>query len=200
MYKLIIRLSLFCFGVFLLGIGISCFIVSGLGSDAMSTFAQGIAKQFSISQADGNNIISLSMVVSAFMLDRSQIGIGTIIQPFICSLSIQLGMELLPKTSGTSSYMIYFIGLLLMSISIAITAEINCGKTPYDALIFALMKRFNKKYNFIRWIQDLAMLIIGVMLGGTYGFGTIITLLLLGTTAMILMKYIRKMSFVKITQ
>lgn len=195
--QLMLGFILFCFGSFILGIAISCFIVSGLGSDAMSTFAQGIGQQFLISQGSANAIISFIMVSFAFVVDKKQIGIGTVIQPFICSYAIQLGLKVLPNMSGILLYLIYFIGLLLMGISIGITSKTNYGKTPYDSLIFALMNKFNKKYRVIRWIEDLIMLVVGIMLGGKYGIGTIITLLFVGIIAMFVMNYIEIKYFTK---
>ncbi|MDV3428457.1 MAG: hypothetical protein LIR50_15805 [Bacillota bacterium] len=185
------KLFTFCCGAFLLGLGVAYFYKSEFGSDALSSFVQGLNCQIAISQGIWNAIIAYVMVLMALLLDKKQVGLGTIIHPFICSYAINIGISLISSPNSKIIAIKYLLlGIFLIALSIAVTVKLNCGKSPYDAVIFAFMKRFNLKYNVIRWVMDGSMLITGVLLGGTFGVGTILILLVLGNLVMIFMKLI----------
>ena len=154
----IFRLFIFCCGAFLLGLGVAYFYKSELGADAMSSFVQGLNCQIHLSQGIWNSIVSISMVLTALYLDKKQVGLGTIIYPFICSYAINLGISIIPSSNSNMITIEYlFLGVFLVALSIAVTVKLNCGKDPYDAVIFAFMNRFNLKYNVIRWTMDGSM-------------------------------------------
>lgn len=196
----IFRLFIFCFGAFLLGIGIAYLIKAKYGSDAMSSFVQGLNCQIPLSQGTWNAIISYGMLLMALFLDKKQVGFGTIIHPFICSYAINFGISLIPSPNSNTMAITYLLlGVLFFAISIAVTVKSNCGKSPYDAIIFAFMDRFNLKYNVVRWVMDGSMLVIGALLGGTFGVGTIFILLVIGKLAMLFMNCFDKLLLFAIT-
>lgn len=190
----IFRLFIFCCGSFLLGFGIAYFIKAKYGSDAMSSFVQGLNYQIPLSQGIWNAIVSYVMVFMAFLIDKKQVGFGTIIYPFICSYAINCGISLISSPGSNIIAIKYLLlGVFFMAAAIAITVKSNCGKSPYDAIIFAVMNRLNLKYNAVRWIMDISMLVIGVLLGGTFGVGTIFILLVIGNLAMLFMNCFDKL-------
>ena len=66
------------------------------------------------------------------------------------------------------------------AVEIAFTIRADMGKSPYDAFIFAVMPRAGKGYAVIRWGMDAAWLAAGALLGGVWGVGTVLALVLIG--------------------
>lgn len=167
-----------------LGVGCGLLIIAGLGSDSMSTLIEGISLTTKISFSNVNLILNLSILVLAYLSGRNNVGLASVLYPFFVSVGISISTKLV---SGIDSLIIniilFIIGFILMVLAIGLNSKCECGKNPYDALCFNLANIFKVKYSVIRTSIDLLMLIVGILLHGTYGIGTIIAAFMMGTVA-----------------
>lgn len=193
--RLLFHLTISSISALILGFGCVFFVQASLGSDAMTTLMNGMEMILGCTLSQCNLIINIVMIILAFLIDRKQIGIGSILYPIVSSQGISLGFMLIPVFNTYMQIIGYLCGIILLSVAIAIAAKTDCGKNPYDALCFAIMSKRNVKYNLIRSVLDAIMLIIGVILGGTYGIGTLFGVLLIGTVAMFFMNLVNKWSW-----
>lgn len=193
--KLLFHLIILCLSAFILGIGCVFFVQASLGSDAMTTLMNGMHNALGCTLSQCNMILNIMMILIAYLIDRKQVGIGSVIYPIISSQGINIGFMIIPVLSGYLQVIGYLCGIVLLSLAIAIAAKTECGKNPYDALCFAIMDKKHIKYNLIRSMIDALMLVFGILLGGTYGIGTLISVLLLGTVAMLFMNLVNKWSW-----
>ena len=195
--KIMKKAIIFLGGSFLLGIGIGFCNVAGWGVDPLAVFTSGIAETTYISFSTANSIVYLIMAILAGILDRKQVTIWTFFSPFATSLGIEVLMRIVPAMPLTFlSFICYLMGIIIMAVGIALSVEAMVGKSPYDALIFSLMTCMNKKYSAIRWPLDALWLIVGFILGGAWGIGTVIALATVGKMMELVQKIIRKQKVV----
>ncbi len=170
------RKIIFIIGSFLLGIGIGLTVLSGFGSDPLAVLAEGISKTINLNFSFVNYILYFLMVVVSYCIDKKLVTIMTFSSPFITSIGIEVCMQLMNKVSWIG----FVVGVIVLSFGISLSIEANVGKSPYDALIYCIMNKFDKQYSVVRWGLDTISLALGFMLKGTIGIGTIILLLVVG--------------------
>lgn len=184
MKEYLISLCQFLCGAWLLGVGCALILQANLGADPLSSFALGIQKQFYLDVEIGILLISMVMMMFTGVLDRHQLGFGSLLYPFVSAYAIRITLQCLPNLHQVGlRYVVLLAGILCMGISIAICANQPCGNNPYDSLAFTLMKKANATYATIRYAIDGAFLLCGVLLGSAFGIGTMLILILLGPCA-----------------
>lgn len=198
MKRYVIHLLILCVGAWILGIGCVFFIQAMLGSDAMTTFSQGLSVVFPLSLSLCYAGLNFMMFAIALVIDYHQVGLGTLLFPLVSAKSIDVMMNYIHVMDGYIRYLGFVFGLLLIAFAVALSSKVTCGKNPNDAMNFALMGLFKKPYNLIRGIVDALMLIFGIIMGGTWGIGTVIAVLSVGTIAMYFMKWMDTLSWVDI--
>ena len=175
------RLAELLGGSLLLGIGVGICNAAGWGMDPLSVFADGIAKVMSLSFSVSSYLIYLLLAGGGWALDRRQVTRWSFVSPFATSLGIEAAMRILPPMGLSAvSLACYLLGITVRSLGIAFTIRADMGKSPYDAFIFAVMPRAGKGYAVIRWGMDAAWLAAGALLGGVWGVGTVLALVLIG--------------------
>lgn len=192
--KLFKDLMLCGFGGILLGVGSVLLVQSGLGSDAFSTFMSGILLQFGISMSLTNLYLNLAMFLITLFLEKKQLGIGSILFPVATSIAISVGFMLIPSLHSFISYLSVAAGILLMALGIAIASITSIGKNPIDAFCFALSNKLNVKYNYVRSPFDALLMISGILMHATFGIGTVLAVILVGTLVVYFMKLFEKQS------
>lgn len=171
----------FLVGTFLLGAGIGICNQASWGMDPFDVMTTGFSTLLQINLSIINLSIYLLMCLSTFYLDRKQLSLFTCIAPFVTSFGIEVVMRNIPLMSPNGvALLLYLIGVLMIALGTAIAVEAEVGKSPYDAFIFGLMSRTKNSYARIRWCVDGCCLVIGILSGGVWGMGTVISLLVIG--------------------
>lgn len=185
---------LFCIlGGSLLGTGSVLLVQSGLGSDALSTFMSGMLIQFGISMAQTNLYINFVMFLLTIFLEKQQLGIGSILFPLATSAAISIGFTLIPSLNSFISYLSVISGILLMAFGIAVASITSIGKNPIDAFCFALSNKLKVKYNYVRSPLDALFMISGILMHATFGIGTLLAVIMVGTLVVYFMKKMEKL-------
>lgn len=184
----------------ILGLGSVYFAKANFGFDPLTTMMSGFSNQSGIELSIANALLNALFCVWVLFLKPKNLGFGTLAFLISSSLAIDIGMSYLPELSSYARPIGFAFGIILISAAIAIASKVNCGKNPYDALCFSLMEKLNLSYNIMRLIIDSILLGLGIVLGGAYGVGTIISVLMIGNVSLFFMKRIdnwpRFLSFV----
>ena len=180
-------------GAMIIGVGV-CFVVYGnLGGDAMTTFQQGLSVTLNISLPTAQIIANGLFVIILFFLDRKSVNIDTILCPLFITLGCKLTIFILPTVTGlTLRYVYMIVGIIIVAIGIAIGAQTKSGSNPYDGTVLSLSKKIKKSFSIVRPICDAGLLIIGIILKGSWGVGTIVATFATGYIANFFMKLISK--------
>lgn len=161
--------------------GITLALYAGFGGATLAVLWQGISKTFHISIGMASLLVAIAMIVFAFFYDRSQIHIGTILYQLVYSFCV----DLFANAHVYSTYLwvnalIMLLGVMLFAIGTGFYAAASLGRGSYEALTFSLAEKNGWQVKAVRMILDIVMVIAGVLLGGTFGICTIVTIVISG--------------------
>lgn len=178
--KLPIQIIIFFFGLWVIQCGVAIFLNANIGSDPFTLFTQGVSITLGITPGNANRIITLILLFVLLFLDRSEINIGTFIS-ILCAGPILDGMMSVFNNIMPMAQMNLIIKILLLIISciavgvgFAILKSARLGVAPNDMLYLAIVDKTKKSYTVVRLVCDAIFLIVGILLHGVLGIGTII--------------------------
>ena len=177
--KRLIRVIL---GSAIMGLGISFTIWASVGSDPMTVFWMGTAKQLSISIGMANLLVCAIILLFVFFIDRKQIHVGSLLNPLVIALvtdiltNIQLSLD-----SYLLRCLLCIIGLIILAFGIALYALADYGKGAYEALVFCICDKFSIRVGVVRTTCDISFAILGFLLGGVASMGTILAIIFMGS-------------------
>ena len=169
-----ITLLMLVIGLFLFGLGEAIIIGSGSGVSPWTVLAQGISSKSGLSIGMATFLISVSILV--FWIPLKQVpGIGTILNAIIIASAIDLTLPYLPHPDFLVLKILQAcFGILIVGIGSGIYLSSNLGPGPRDGLMVGLQKKTDTSIATIRTIIELSAVLMGWMLGGLVGIGTIL--------------------------
>ena len=76
--------------------------------------------------------------------------------------------------------MVFFIGLSIYTFGLALLIKCKLGMNALDSLIYRLVDMIHIEYKWIRIVADLILTILGFIMGGVVGIGTLVSILCTG--------------------
>ncbi|MCI6703724.1 MAG: hypothetical protein MR458_01245 [Erysipelotrichaceae bacterium] len=193
MKKLVRDYLIMIIGAIVIGIGVAFIVSANVGGDAMTTFEQGLTQTFHISLPIAMIIANGIFVVLLLVFAKDNISIDTVLSPLFISAGSKVGLLFMPSLDDMIiRYVFFFIGLCTAGVGIAIGAQSETGSNPYDGFVLALSKKINKSYSIVRPVLDAGLLVIGILLKGTFGVGTFIAIFCMGPVANFFIKMFAK--------
>ena len=182
------RLLILFLGLVIAHLGVTLFLLSNLGSDPFNVLIQGISNLLPLSHGTCHQIICFLIVGILLVIARSYIKTGTFICMFFGGPIIDFFSWLLGGLINDSSSMIIrFISLILgcfiLAFGMTIVIKSEAGTGPNDLVGVVLSDKTKKPFGICRVIVDFSFVIIGVILGGVFGIGTIVCAFLIGPIA-----------------
>ncbi|MCR4689497.1 MAG: hypothetical protein K5745_08115 [Saccharofermentans sp.] len=192
--EFITRLILTLIGVPMTGVAVAFFNVSGFGVDPFTLMVQGIDNLLPVDYGLTYIIISVLEIVAVFLLDRTLIGIGTVINMFFLGYINQYTSMLLRTLFNEELLYVriifLIIGILLQGICLAMYITGDLGVSTHDAVSLIASKKLPKvKFAYLRIISDTLCAVIGIICGGVFGIGTIISAFAIGPLAAFVRKH-----------
>ena len=178
-FRTMIRLLL---GFIIYGLAVVIMINANIGLSPWDVFHQGISLKtgFTMGQISiGVGVIII--IIDAFMGEG--IGFATLGNVFFIGTSLDVfqGLKIVPYANNLfTGIIMMIIGIALAAIATVLYLKPALGSGPRDGLMLAINKRSSKSVGTIRTIIELTVLIVGWLLGGSVGIGTIISVLGLG--------------------
>lgn len=169
-------------GFFLFGVATVIIINAELGYSPWDVFHQGIANMFNIKIGTANIIVGI-LIVGFGVIKGQRPGIGTILNMILIGIFINIIMSLgvIPKFSNVYIRLITIpIALLIMGLASYLYINSGFGAGPRDGLMLLLLEKTDKSVRVIRNSIEITVLVIGYLLGGPVGVGTVIISLGLG--------------------
>ena len=174
------RLASLLFGLCVFGAGEALLIASELGNSPWTVFAEGIAKQTPLSV--GAATVATSFVLLLLWIPlRQRPGLGTIANAIVVGLAIDATLLLLPDRAALVPRIgEVAVGIALVAVGSAFYLGAALGPGPRDGLMTGLHRVTGRPVALLRTLIELTALAIGIVLGGTFGPGTIAFALLIG--------------------
>lgn len=175
-----LRLTRLIPGLLLYGVADAFMIEAAVGVDSWTVFAQGISVHTGLSIGLLTNIIGL-LVLLLWIPLKQKPGLGTLLNILLVGPGIELGLWLLPTPDAMWLRVAFFVvGLLLLAIASGIYIGANLGPGPRDGLMTGIHSRFGTPLWVGRTAVEVTVLVIGWILGGNVGVGTVAFALLIG--------------------
>lgn len=181
-------------GSTIVGIGISIFLSVGQGVDAWTLLLTGIMKLFNenvgilvgiqLKFGTMNQLFGIFAVLLGWIIERKRPKFATIINFLTVGFVIDF---FTPKINLKTDNLLVDIVLIVIAtiitgfgVGIYITAKM--GEGPVDIIMMIVINQTNtqKTLGRTRMLVDLTAMIIGIFLGGKFGWATIITVLGMG--------------------
>ena len=174
------RLASLLFGLFAFGAGEAMLVASELGNSPWTVFAEGLEKQTPLSVGAATIVTSFVLLLLWIPL-RQRPGLGTILNAVVVGLSIDATLLLLPDDAALVPRIAeVVVGIGLVALGSAFYLGAALGPGPRDGLMTGLHRLTGRPIALLRTGIELTALTIGVILGGTFGPGTIAFALLIG--------------------
>lgn len=169
-------------GLVLYGFTMALMVRSGLGLDPWDVFHQGLTRHVPLTF--GQVVIVVGAVLLLLWIPLRQApGLGTVLNVVIIGLAADAGLALV----ATPDELWMRIGLLLAGVfgnglAGALYIGAHLGPGPRDGLWLGLVRRTGRSVRFWRTTIELTVLVVGFVLGGTVGVGTVLYALAIGPT------------------
>ena len=167
-----IRLTRCLAGLAMFGLGISLLIEAHLGAAPWDVFHQGLAELTGISVGTIIVIVGVAILLLWIPL-RQKPGVGTLLNALEIGVTVDLIMPLLPSTDLLVVRVGYMLaGIVVVAIGSGLYIGSGLGAGPRDGLMMGL-GRMGLSVRVARTAIEITVLVIGVLLGGTVGVGTV---------------------------
>ena len=159
-------------GLAMFGLGISMFITSELGVAPWDVFHQGFGRKVGIST--GIVIEMTGVVILLLWIPlRERMGLGTLLNAIEIGLVVFLIDDHLPHSDLLVVRSAYLLGgLLSIALGSGLYIGAGLGSGPRDGLMLGLSKR-GISVRVARTGIEVSVLIVGLLMGGTIGVGTV---------------------------
>lgn len=189
----IIRLVLLVIGLTVAQIGITFFVLVELGSDPFTTMCQGIGILTGIELSHILIAATVILTVLMFFTTKGYVKIGTIVCAICGGLVVAATQAILggyingdlPMWGRVVSALAGCV-ILAAGMTLVITSDAGTGSNDLVAVILT-DKLKNGQFRWVRMACDGCFLIVGVLLKGDWGVGTLIAVFLVGPTAQFFM-------------
>lgn len=174
-----------CVGLIFCGIGVSFFLYAGLGVDPASVFQLGISNTLHISYGSASALMNIVIIFLLLLIKRDFINISSIIAIFGIGYTADIFNLILTKIISPDiniviKMILIFVGLVIMGIGVATYIRANLGVGAVDSVSEYISYKSKLPYKYVRIVVDLVFVIVGYMMGGVFGIGTIVAAFLLG--------------------
>jgi uncharacterized membrane protein YczE len=166
-------------GLLLFGGSLALLIKAGLGLDPWDVFAQGFSRRTGLSIGTVTIGTSLLLLLAWIPL-RQRLGVGTLANALVVGLVIDLGLAVLPDPAGLGLQVAYLVAAVVgCGIGSGLYLGAGWGPGARDGIMTGLVARGVPLY-LARGAIELSALLVGWLLGGSVGIGTIVFALSIG--------------------
>lgn len=169
------------FGYALFGLSIAVMIQANLGTGAWAVLEVALSKILHLTPGTLSIIVGFSVLLLALLMGE-KIGWGTIANIIFIGPWEDFFLWLIPvvKDQPALQFGMLLSSILVMGIASAIYIGVDAGAGPRDSLMLAVKRKLNISIRLARASIELAVVIVGWVLGGPLGIGTVIVAVLIG--------------------
>lgn len=166
-------------GLILFGTGIAMMLQSGLGLPPWDVLHQGLVQVFGSTVGIWSIAVSF-LVLLVWLPFRERYGVGTVLNAIIIGVMIDVGVVIIPEPEAVWLDVVLMAGgIFLVGLASGMYIGANLGPGPRDGLMTAIARR-GVSIRATRWGLEIAVLVSGILLGGTFGVGTVAFALFIG--------------------
>lgn len=176
---LLVRLFI---GFFMYGLGIVVMVNAQIGLSPWDALHQGMSIKTGITMGQASITVGLVIVILDAVLGEG-VGWGTVLNMIFIGVFLDIikAANIIPVADNLfMGIVMMIIGIIISAIATVVYLGAGLGSGPRDGLMLALNKKTSKPVGILRTGIELTALIIGWILGGQVGLGTIMSAFGLG--------------------
>lgn len=168
-------------GFAMFGLSIALLIRANLGTSAWAVLEVALSQLFHLTPGTISVLVGFSVLGIALLL-REQVGWGTLANILCIGPFEDLSLWLIsPVKNNLLLQAAMLLGAtLLMGIASAVYIGVDAGAGPRDSLMLALKRTTGWSVRLARGLLEVTVVLIGWLLGGPAGIGTVVFALLIG--------------------
>lgn len=180
--ELLTRLPRLLIGITLLGSGIALMLRAKLGLSPWDVLHQGIADQIGLSV--GTVIIGLGvLILLAWIPLHQRFGVGTVINTLVVGVILDVVFDALGTPHALWLRTAFMVGgVVCVGIGTGCYIAAGLGPGPRDGVMTAVAARGYPLWA-VRMVMEVSALLLGLLLGGDVGVGTLLFALGIGPLA-----------------
>lgn len=172
--------AILCAGLWLFGTGEALLVASTLGVSPWTVLAQGLSVRLPISIGAATFAIS-AVVLLLWLPLKERPGLGTVSNAIVIAVALQVMVLVLPHPANVLARLACVLaGIVLIGIGSGLYLTTNLGPGPRDGWMTGLHVRFGWPITGVRLGIEATVLVLGWLLGGTVGIGTVLFAVLIG--------------------
>jgi len=181
------RLTQLTAGLVLYGLSMGLMFRSQLGLDPWDVFHAGVAEHVPLTF--GQVVIATGAVVLLLWIPLKQWpGLGTVANAVLIGLATDATLAVVSTPDSLSARMAMLVaGIGLNAVATASYIGAQLGPGPRDGLMTGLVGRTGLSVRLVRTSIEVSVLVVGFLLGGTVGIGTVLYAVGIGPMVQVLL-------------
>lgn len=181
-------------GLWLFGTGEAFLLAARLGATPWTVLAQGVSLRSGL--AIGWSTFAISCVVLLLWLPlRQRPGLGTVLNIIVIAAALELMFTVLPEPDAYPVRLLMaLLGIALIGLGSGWYLTAGHGPGPRDGWMTGLHWRTGWPVGRIRLCIEVTVLVVGWLLGGTVGIGTLLFALLIGQSVALSLHAVARLS------
>lgn len=179
-------------GLSFYGLSTAMFVRADLGADPWNVFHLGVARLLAMDI--GTVMILTGALVLLFWIPlRQRPGLGTISNVIVIGLAADAALSLLPEMSSLVARSVLLVSAVVVNaLATGMYIGAGFGSGPRDGLMTGINARTGWSVRSVRTAIEITVLLIGCVLGGTFGVGTVLYALAIGPLIQICLPWFRQ--------
>lgn len=176
------RTTLLLCGLALYGLSLTLLVRADLGLAPWDVFHQGVADTIGLSL--GVTIVLTSFAVLALWIPlRERPGVGTVANAVLVGLGVEVFSAAIPEVGSIwLRCALLVLGVVGNGVATGMYIGAGMGSGPRDGLMTGIARR-RGSIRVVRTTIELTVLVTGIVLGGTFGIGTVAYAVAIGPLA-----------------
>ena len=184
------RLLRLLVGLWLYGLAIALMIKGAVGASPWDIFHLGVSLHVPLSFGT-IMIVTAVGVLLAWLPLRQMPGLGTVANTLLLGPFADINLTLLATPDSLLVQWAYLLGgVVVCAFATALYVGAQLGPGPRDGLMTGLARRTGWSIRRVRTVIEITVLVIGVVLGGTVGVGTVVFALGVGPVTQFFLRYL----------
>lgn len=171
---MMIRLLKLFVGLWLYGTAMAAIVRAGLGNMPWDVFHQGIADHLGVSLGAVIIVVGV-LVLLAWIPLRQRPGFGTVANVVVLGIAFDVMAPLFPERPAlVIAVPMMLVGIVVNAFATVLYIGADMGPGPRDGLMTGLVARTGASVRVVRTSMEVAVVVAGFFLGGTFGVGTVL--------------------------
>lgn len=183
------RLSQLAVGLVMYGASLAMMVRGGLGLAPWDVLHSGLIRYVPITLGQAVVAVSFVVLLAWFPL-REVPGVGTVANAVVVGTSADATLALLEAPDALVARTALMLGgVVLCGLATAVYIGAQLGRGPRDGLMTGLHRRTGLSIRLVRTAIEITVVVIGLLLGGKLGVGTVVFALSIGPIAQTLIPF-----------